>query len=329
MQKMKQPIRILYGRWVVAVVALVSVAVLIIGGCGGKYEMPSETGKDVRLGEYVWGGEYSWFEGASDMAMIYGHIYVAYSELGEVRRYYGDGDPERDILFEGLERPFAVGVGSGVVIADSSDGIVVKVYALDGGPAIRDLRDPEWEMIGGLALDDDGNVYVSDVVRNFVRSYNTNGNLRFGVDLADSGFGIGHVLSPRGLWVDGQTLFIAESNGEKAQVQKISTTQPQHGIMFSDETPLLSSFTDDNGDEWVLMGPSAVTTDSEGSVFVLDKDLGKLFRFTAEGVSDAMVNSSEAGGPQHLQSPISIGQYKGRIYTLEKSSGTIHRWDAR
>jgi hypothetical protein len=167
------------------------------------------------------------------------------------------------------------------------------------------------------------------MVRNFVRSYNTSGNQRFGTDLADSGFGIGHVLSPHGLWVVDDTLFIAESNGEKSQVQKISTTEPQKGIMFSGEVPLLSSFTDENGDEWTFMGPSAVTTDIDGNVYVLDKDLGKLFRFKPDGVSDEMVNSPEAAGPQSLSSPVSIGQYKRRIYTLERDTGTIHRWDSR
>jgi outer membrane protein assembly factor BamB len=299
-------------------------------GCGGKYEMPTETFKDAYLGEYHYSSGYGWFEGATHMAMIYGHIYVAFSDEGTVRRYYGDGLPEKDIVFSGLERPFVVGVGSGgVAVADSTDGITVKVYDLDGGAPILTFSDPEWKSVGGLATDDMGNIYVSDMVRNFVRSYNTSGNQRFGTDLADSGFGIGHVLSPHGLWVVDDTLFIAESNGEKSQVQKISTTEPQKGIMFSGEVPLLSSFTDENGDEWTFMGPSAVTTDIDGNVYVLDKDLGKLFRFKPDGVSDEMVNSPEAAGPQSLSSPVSIGQYKRRIYTLERDTGTIHRWDSR
>jgi hypothetical protein len=310
--------------------ALLGLTLLIILGCGGKYEMPSETSKEAHLGEYVWGGGYGWFEGATHMSVIYGHIYVAFSDEGQVKRYYSNGDPEKDIVFEGLSRPFVVGAGrGGVVVADSADGIEVKVFALDGGQPFLTFGDSEWKSVGGLAIDDAGNVYVSDPVRNFVRSYNSKGRRRFGVDLADSGFGIGHVLSPRGLWVDGETLFIAEANGEKAQVQKISTTEPQKGITFSSQVPLINSFTDESGDEWVLIAPSAVTTDKDGRVFVLDKGLGKLFRFTAEGISDAMVNSPDAGGPQHLQSPVSIGEFNGRIYTLEKDTGTIERGNAR
>ena len=303
---------------------------LVMPGCGGKYEMPTETFKDAFLGEYHYNNGYNWFDGATHMAMIYGHIYVAFSDEGTVRRYYGDGLPEKDIVFSDLERPFVVGVGSGgIAVADSSDGITVKVYSLDGGAHFLTFSDPEWRSVGGLATDDDGNVYVSDMVRNFVRSYNSSGNQRFGTDLADSGFGIGHVLSPKGLWIVDDTLFIAESNGEKTQVQKMSTTEPQKGIMFSGEVPLLSSFTDGNGDEWTFSGPSAVTTDINGNVYVLDTDLGKLFRFTPKGVSDEMVNSPDAAGPQSLNSPVSIGEYKRRIYTLERKTGTIHRWDSR
>jgi outer membrane protein assembly factor BamB len=325
----KQPKRVGITQLLIPAV-LAALFVILFAGCGGKYEMPTETSKDARLGEYVHGGEYAWFEGAAHMAMIYGHIYVAFTEEGTVKRYYGDGDPERDIVFGGLERPFLVGAGgSGIAVADSSDEVSVKVYPLDGGTPFLTFSDPEWEMIGGLAVDDDGNIYVSDMARNFVRAYNASGNQRFGVDLADSGFGIGHVLSPRGLWIDGETLLIAESDGEKNQVQRVSITEPQKGIMFSSEIPLLSSFTDEEGNEWVFTGPSAVTADSDGNVYVMDHGLGKLFRFTPQGVSDAMVNSPDAGGPTHLLDPVAIGEYKNRIYTLERATATIHRWDAR
>ena len=310
--------------------AILSLALAFAPGCGGKYEMPAETAKDARLGEYVHGGEYGWFEGADHMAMIYGHIYVAFSQEGAVKRYYGDGAPEKDIVFSELDRPFVIGVGSeGIAVADSSGGMTVKVYDLDGGMPFLTFSDPQWKMIGGLAIDSEGNIYVSDMVRNFVRSYNSNGNRRFGVDLADSGFGIGHVLSPRGLWIDGETLLIAEADGEKNQVQRVSITEPQKGIMFSSEIPLLSSFTDDEENEWVFDRPSAVTTDSDGNIYVMDEGLGKLFRFTPEGVSDAMVNSPDAGGPTTLSEAVAIGAYKNRIYTLERETGTIQRWDGR
>ena len=72
-----------------------------------------------------------------------------------------------------------------------------------------------------------------------------------------------------------------------------------------------------------------VADDMLWNVYVLDGHLGKLFRFTPKGVSDEMVNSSESGGPQALVTPVGIGEYKKRVYTLERIKGTVHRWDSR
>ena len=313
-------------RWA----ALLTVAATIFTGCGGKYEMPSETDKEARMGEYIYVEGYDWFEGASSMAMIYGHIYVAYSDEGAVKRYYADAIPERDIVFDDVGRPFVLGVGSvGVAVADSSDGLSVKVFGLSGGAPTLVFKDPDWKSIGGLALDDAGNIYVSDPYRNFVRAYNSKGRLRFGTDLADSGFGIGHVLGPQGLLVDGQTLFIAEADGGKAQVQKVSTVEPQKGILISPEVPLLRSFVDDDGGETLLLRPIAVSIDDEGRILVLDAGLGKILRYTDEGVSDLVVNSPDAGGPQNLAAPVALGGYNNRVYTLDRDTGRVLRWDLR
>jgi hypothetical protein len=313
-----------------AYVVLLTLALAVSWGCGGKYEMPSETDKEARMGEYIWVQGYDWFGGAASMAVKYGHIYVAYSDEGAVKRYYADGVPERDIVFNDVGRPVLIGVGgTGVAVADSSDGLTVKVYGLSGGSPTLVLEDPEWKSIGGLALDDAGNVYVSDSYRNFVRSYNTRGRLRFGVDLADSGFGIGHVLGPQGLLVDGETLLIAEADGGKAQVQKISTMEPQKGILISAEVPLLRSFVDDDGGEALLVRPIAVNIDDEGRILVLDAGLGKIFRYTPEGISDVMVNSTDTGGPQNLATSVALGGYNNRVYALDKATGRVLRWDPR
>jgi DNA-binding beta-propeller fold protein YncE len=311
-------------------ILLMAALAAVLAGCGGKYEMPTETSKEAHLGEYVWGGSYDWFQGGSSMAVFYGHIYIAYPEEGTVMRYYSNGAPEKDIVFTDLAKPFVIGAGtSGIAVADSGDGMKVKIFALDGGAPVRTVTDPKWEMIGGLALDDAGNVYVSDMVRNFVRSYNLRGNLRFGTDLADSGFGIGHVLGPQGLWVEGETLLIAEAGRGKSQIQKISTMEPQKGILFSSTVPLINTFAEDNGIEYPLLSPTAVTTDKDGRVFILDAGMGKLFRYTADGVPEEVINSSEAGGPQSLQAAVAIGGYNNRVYTLETATGTVQRWDSR
>jgi hypothetical protein len=176
---------------------------------------------------------------------------------------------------------------------------------------------------------------VADTDRDMIRSYDTEGNLRFGTDLADSGFGIGHVLSPRGVSLSGDTLYIAEAEPEKAQVQRILSESPQQGVPFSAEIFFIDSFTDEEGAETRLVRPVDVVVDDLGRILVLDEALGKIFRYTPEGHSDAVVNDpdSSAAGPDELDGAVSLGTYlfpssvRENVFCLETSTGTVHRWE--
>jgi hypothetical protein len=307
-------------------------AILLIGfslGCGGKYDKPLEVDKEPRTGLYNHTGSYRVSESSTHMSVTGGQLFVTYEEDGELRRYYASGGYIGDVKFHGLEEPTVVGKGpTSVAVADNSGSPVVRVYPTAGGDPILTFADADWQRIGGLAIDETGNIYVSDTERDFIRSYDAKGNRRFEIDLADSGFGIGHVLSPRGIYIDGETLLIAEADPEKSQVQRISINQPQIGIPFSSELPLLSSFTDAEGNDIVFMSPIAVATDTEGHIFVLDEELGMIFRFSTDGISEGIVNTAESDGPDILDSPVSIGTYQERVYALDTEADIVHRWDA-
>jgi outer membrane protein assembly factor BamB len=298
--------------------------------CGGKYDKPLEVDKEPRLGAYNYAGTYRGFDSATHLAVTGGNLFVSYEETGQIRRYYSTAAPLDAVKFRDLNRPTVVGKGRKVIaVADGSETITVKVYSISGGNPTLSFQDPDWQQIGGLAIDDSGNIYVSDMARNFVRSYDSSGNRRFEIDLADSGFGIGHVLSPRGIYFDGEALLIAEAHPEKSQIQRIRIDSPQEGILFSPEVPFISTFTDVDGNEIALTRPVAVATDAEGYIIVLDEGLGKIFRYTFEGISDAIVNSITSGGPDMLDAPVSVGTYKERVYCLERETGIIHRWDGQ
>jgi hypothetical protein len=304
-------------------------------GCGGKYDKPLEVYKEMPTGAYNYADSLTGFTSASCMSMTGGNIFVSLG-TGEVGRYYNNGAQVADVVYARLDYSTSVGTSlNAVAVADSSDSLTVKVYSTEGGDPMVVIHDPEWQRIGGLAVDDDGNIYVSDAVRNFVRSYDSEGNRRFEVDLADSGFGIGHVLTPRGLFFDGEALLIAEGNGEKAQVQRIAIDQPQTGIPFSAEVFFISTFTDDDGNDIDLVRPVAVAVDGQGRILVLDQVLGKIFRYTEDGYSDAIVNDpeDEGGGPDVLGGATSIGTHfnirslRENVYCLETNTGLIHRWE--
>ena len=141
------------------------------------------------------------------------------------------------------------------------------------------------------------------MAKDFVRAYRPDGRPRFEVDLADSGFGIGHVMAPTGITLDAGTLLITEAHAEKVQVQRIRTDRPQTGIPFSASLPFLSTFIDEDGNEIPLSDPIGVAAGEDSSIFVLDRGLDMILRYDDVGNSIVVVNSPQSGGP-----PTSPGQ---------------------
>ncbi len=314
-------------RSIATVAVLCLVFNMVLAGCGGKYDKPLEVYKVYQAGTYNYGKPLTGFEFATHMAITGGHLFLSYEDSSALLDYFASGVLNRGVEFEGLVRPTIVGEGlRAVAVVETADSLSVKVFRPGGGEPFLTFHDPEWVEIGGLAIDDDDNIYVSDVARNFVRSYDKLGRPRFDIDLADSGFGIGHVLSPMGLCFDGEALLIAEADDEKAQVQKVNVNEPQRGIVFSETVPFISSFTDTAGNEINLRRPVAVATDARGNIYVLDAELGQIFRYTFDGESDTPVKSLSIEDPDVLFDAIAVGTYRERVYAFERGTGTIHIW---
>lgn len=297
--------------------------------CGGKIDTPSELDKEPRVSVYLYAGEYKGFQGASWLGVTGGRLYAAFPDSGVLVAFNSRAEVVADAVFYGVEKPFVVGVGTHeIVVADRADtAVTTSAYDIGGGDPMWAVVDTEWVEIGGLAIHEEGAIYVSDAKRNFVRAYDTEGNLMFGQDLADSGFGIGHVLSPRGIFVEEDTLYIAEAHPQKAQVQRISVNQPQTGIPFSPAKPYISTYVDTSGVEVPLIAPVDVCVNIIGQIFVLDEGHGLIIEYNRDGTTEAIVTAPTSGGPVPFHGGNSMGPYSNRIYALEPASGVVHRWD--
>lgn len=313
----------------IGIVLLAVALAAAMHGCGGKMDPPGELFREPRLSIYLYAGEYKGFSGASWLGVTGGRLYATFPDSGVVVAYRSTGTVESSVEFFGALKPYVLGIGTyEIAVADSADSVVtVKCYGISGGEPLWEVEDDEWVEVGGLAVGDDGVTYVADTRRNFIRAYDTNGSLKFGEDLADSGFGIGHVLSPQGIFIEEDTLYIAEANPEKAQVQRISVNQPQKGIPFSPTRPFLSTFIDTLGIEVPLIAPVAVCVNFFGQIFVLDEGHGLIIEYNRDGTTEAIVTAPTSGGPWPLIGVNSIGPYERRIYALEAEAGIVHRWD--
>lgn len=313
----------------IGMAVLVASVAAAMHGCGGKIDAPGELSKEPRLSVYLYAGEYKGFSGASLLGVTGGRLFASFPDSGVVVAFRSIGTVETGVEFAGAVRPYHVGVGTyEIAVADIQDTVVtVKCYGIGGGEPLWEVEDDEWVEIGGLAVHDDGTIYVADTRRNFVRAYDTEGNPKFGEDLADSGFGIGHVLSPHGIFVEEDTLYVAEADPEKAQVQRISVNQPQTGIPFSATRPFLSTYIDTLGIETPLIAPVAVCVNFFGQIFVLDEGHGLIIEYNRDGTTEAIVTAPTSGGPFPLSGVNSMGPYENRIYALEPEGGIVHRWD--
>lgn len=315
---------------VTAMALLAAIAVAgVMPGCGSKIDPPGELFKEPRLSLYLYAGEYKGFDGASWLGVTGGRLYATFPGSGEVIAFNSRAEVAADVEFTGVERPYVIGVGTyEIAVADSADtAVTVNAYSIGGGEPLWAVIDTEWVEIGGLAVGENEITYVSDAARNFIRAYDNEGNLMFGEDLADSGFGLGHVLGPRGIFIEEDTLYVAEAHPEKAQVQRISVNEPQTGIPFSDTRPFLSTFIDTLGIELPLIQPIAVCVSFSGQIFVLDAAYGVIIEYNRDGTTEAIVTAPTSGGPFPLTNVNSMGPYGLRIYVLEPPSGVVHRWD--
>jgi sugar lactone lactonase YvrE len=131
------------------------------------------------------------------------------------------------------------GIGTSTVEFDHPTWIAMnkqEIAILDAGGARLQILDADYNLVrrfgvlearapqipsgGGLALDGDGNIYVSDVFRSIIRIYDRKGHLQ--ASIGQKGCRAGEFNSPTGLWIDqGNRLYVADADNDRVQLFQV------------------------------------------------------------------------------------------------------------
>jgi len=104
--------------------------------------------------------------------------------------------------------------GSRIQIVDS-DGNLVRGFAVIRGRSQQTGQ-------GGLTVDQDSNIYVSDAAESVIRIYKRDGRLQ--ASFGQTGNRTGEFNAPKGLWIDeANRLYVADAENVRVQLFQLST----------------------------------------------------------------------------------------------------------
>ena len=205
-----------------------------------------------------------------------GLLYVTDADNGIVERYRSDGTLES--RWSGFERPVAVApTDAAVYVADfladrvvtlDVDGTVIGGFGQQGsGPGAFDA-------VGGVAVDQTGNIYASDFYNHRIQKFDPDG--RFLREWGKKGRTSGRFQYPTGIAISAQgEIVVADAFNNRVQV---FTSDGQYlrqwggvGFGFGGAWP-----------GWFRLAKE-VAVDAAGSIYVADAFNGRIQTFTPEG----------------------------------------------
>jgi hypothetical protein len=312
---------------------------LLFWGCGQRIGKPQETpgGTPPPPNTYVLTFERTNFPGVTDMIVTAGgFVYVA-QDSARVTAYTTFLSQKHPLIADltGLVKPvlLAEGVNDEVYVADAAD-TTVKRFSPTGGAPIQVVRDTAWTVLGGIAVDNLGFLYVADRQREFIWKYRPSGerdsSLRhptLGTPglLTEGGEGLGYVRSPGDLCFDGTYLQVTDTG--KKRVQKLATSEFALGIFsvaFTDSDTTVTPHV-----EYTLT-PVASHFDHQGNIYVSYRRIGgildKVTKFDGSGEAVATVTRDPAAVIGTAVAVIAREQY---VYVADPEHSRILIYELR
>jgi len=204
--------------------------------------------------------------------------------------------------------PFGIAVDrvGNIYVAETGNHVIRKitpagvVSTLAGTPTVAGFVDDvgaaaQFSGPRGVAVDDDGNVYVADSANQRIRVVTPGGSVSTLAGQTTPGFTNGTGVaaqfdSPSGVAVasDG-TVYVADRNNDA--IRKISaggqvTTLAGSGV---------AGFADGAGGAAQFNGPSGLAVDADGGLYVADNQNNRVRKVTAAGVVSTIAGQASAG----------------------------------
>ena len=173
--------------------------------------------------------------------------------------------------------------------------------------------DGQLQWPNSVALDKQGNVYVSDEWLNRIAIFDANG--KFQSQWGTSGAGEGELNGPAGLAFDqDDNLYVVDSRNHRLQV-------------FSKQGKVMSSWGSHGSDQGQFDTPWGITTDAHGAVYVADWKNNRVQKFDAHG--HFLMQFGPGSGDQLLNHPSDVAvDDDGDVYVCDWANHKVRIYDA-
>lgn len=222
----------------------------------------------------------------------------------DVSTYAGDGNAglvNSSLLTSEFQNPQAIAVDAqgNIYVADSFNNQIRKISnetvstlaGADAGYVDGKAADARFYSPQGLAVDAQGNVYVSDFGNNAIRKITPDGTVSTfaggnGVGYADGKGATVKFYNPSGLVIDAQgNIYVADKgNNVIRKIIADGTVSTVAGIKtagYADAAATLAQFNN----------PSAVTVDGQGNLYVADMGNNAIRKITTDGTVSTLVGN--------------------------------------
>jgi Leucine-rich repeat (LRR) protein/sugar lactone lactonase YvrE len=269
--------------------------------------LDQNTGSLIRsFGSFVSSGDDGMYQPAGVLTDAAGNVYVADQAYNQVKKFSSSGS----LLFTltGITSPTAMAFDQSgrLFVAEYTSSAQVMVYS-NTGEFLYSWNAGSY--LGGIAIDQNNVVYVSEVFNSQIVKFDTGGGL-LGT-IGSPGSGNGQFNSPEGLAFDHDgNLYVAERNGTRLQ-------------KFANDGTFIRTYTSPPMPFSVPMG---IWVDDSDFIYVTDQGNNALYKFANDGTLVFSAGTTSLPGQLYNPRKLSLDA-NNNLYVAEWSNNRIQKFN--